>query len=210
MTTNRLPSPAPARRMLVGAIAAVAVAATAGGIVGVQSLRDQGSVQGIARAPVAGAVNPIHTDVETSFGLFAVDGIDKTAGLTSRSLAGATHSPTHVPADQMLVAVNMDIRNRRNEPVRLLHTQFRVRSGATLIPPRDARVRTMELQPRAGVDQIITYMVPRNGRRLTLEFADRPGSHPLLVDLGRASARVEGAPDATPGTHDHTATPGTP
>lgn len=73
----------------------------------------------------------------------------------------------------------------------------------------------MQIQPDAAAGQILSYTLPRNNQRLTLQFTEVPGATPIRVDLGRAQARVEGAGPggrATPADegHGHAPQPTTP
>ena len=53
--------------------------------------------------------------------------------------------------------------------------------------------RPGRLQPDAALDARIAFLVPRNGKKLYLQFRENPASKPLVFDLGRSSGRKASA-----------------
>lgn len=145
----------------------------------------------------AGQLHKPGQDVATSFGVFAVEIVDKTTGITSRALGGATHFPSYTPATQMLVKATLNITNRLATGTDFNADQVTLRSGKARLTPVRVSIPDVHLQPDASVDEIVTFVIPREGQRLTLEFSETDGSTVHKVDLGRATA-VNKKPDAAP------------
>jgi hypothetical protein len=199
--------PVAARRALTGGIAAVAALVLAGAVVGARTLA--GGETGTAAPLAAAHAHPhrVGEDITTGFGVLAVEIVDKSAGTPSRALAGATHYPGYVGAGQMSVEVTLNVRNMLARTTTISSDQFTLLSGKDRIGVRRASVARVKLQPDATFDDILSFTVPRDGRRMSLSFAETPSGAPILVDLGRAAAAADGLKGTTaaPGADDHAA-----
>jgi hypothetical protein len=143
-----------------------------------------------AAAPAAApsAADDLGRELRTSFGVLAVVSLQQTPGLSAKALAGLTHFPSYVPPSRMQVRVSLQLSNVLDHPVRYSVSQFRLRVGdGAPIAPSGASIPSGTLQPSAAVDQTLSFIVPRNERRgahLILEFRERGGEPPLVVELG--------------------------
>jgi len=174
---------------LAGAVALVAVG---GGVLGVRALTSspQTADQPAAVKASFGAKHQIHEDVLTSFGVIAVEILEKNAGVSAKAIASSTHFPSYVGPGQLQVQATINMRNALARPVTLNAGQFVVAAGAKRYAHSHATVERVQLQPDALLDQIVTFTVPRKGEPLVLEFADPASKSPIRIDLGRATARV--------------------
>ena len=180
----------------------VAVAAVGGGVLGVRALTSspQAPTQPAAvRASFAGT-HQIHEDVLTSFGVIAVEILEKNAGVSAKAIASSTHFPSYVGPDQLQVQATVNIRNALARPVTLDASQFVVAAGGKRYRHSHATVETVQLQPDALLDQIVTFTVPRKGEQMVLQFADPASPKPIRINLGAATAKVT---DPGGGKHIH-------
>lgn len=209
--TETLGRPDGARRAVIGGIAVIAALAVAGGAVGVHALSG-----GEATAPAVTASSHDHAhrvgeEIFTEYGVVSVQLVDKSAGVPSKALAGATHYPSYVGGAQMSVQVTLTAKNLITRPTTVSADQFTLLSGKTAVTPRRVAVDTVKLQPEASFDEILSFTVPREGQPLTLAYQETKDASPILVDLGRAAAVAEGQKGTTaaPGAddHAHTTTP---
>src|SRR5205085_3930490 len=128
-----------------------------------------------------GLARPIHglyavgQSVPTSFGVVAVQSADKIAGLTAKDLAGVTHGIQDlIRPDQVQVQVAVELTNLRNHPVAYTSDQFRLAStkSSTPLSVVATSLQPNALQPKASIDGTLTFVAPRNGARLVVEFRD--------------------------------------
>ena len=99
--------------------------------------------------------------------------------MTSRILLRSSTEPS-IPAQQFkLHATRGERPGRGSRSLRL--------SRAT-VPPGT-------LQPQASIDATLTFVVPRDGRKLWLSFNDPARAPPVLFDLGRTDRTPPGALD---------------
>jgi hypothetical protein len=154
-------------------------------------------------------------EIPTSFGYVAVEHAETLKGLTAKQLGGAIHGiGTFVGRDRALVKASVTLRNGPVGPLDYSPAQFRIAATAksgkvTRYPLSHASVRAGVLQPDAAVDLSLGFIVPRDGSKLALEFADRGRPQPIVIDLdsgsGRATAAEKRAAAAGHGAtgHDH-------
>jgi hypothetical protein len=173
-------------------IAAVAVLAVAGGILAHGVLAGPHGAHSHAAdhhatAPTFGA------PVRTSFGVLAVDSVERLKGLTAKDLAGMTHGiQSLVQADHIQVQVSLELSNVLESAVSYAPEQFRVRieRARPAYAPGFGSIRAGTLQPHAGLNATLGFVLPRPERknaRLWLEFADH-GARPIRIDLGTVGA----------------------
>lgn len=144
--------------------------------------------------------------IPTSFGVIAVESVQKLKGLTPKELGGMTHFPSYVTPDRMQVQVFLEITNLKNHTIRYSPRQFRLVAGAgRRIPILGATFPGGILQPSASIDGQVSFIAPRrtrSGAHLWLEFNDPGTKAPIRFDLGSARTRG-GIPTATDNEHDY-------
>lgn len=139
-------------------------------------------------------------DVPVSFGVVAVEHVERLGGLTSRDLAGVTHGiPNLVPAGKVQLQASVTLTNLSDRPVAYSPAQFRLRRRGTgpAVPPSSATVQPGTLQPKASVDARLSFVVPADGSRLDLEFRDPGRARPLVFRVGTTGRA------AAPERHGH-------
>jgi Domain of unknown function (DUF4352) len=148
----------------------------------------------------AAAAGPFRVaqDIPTSFGFVAVEHAEQVKGLTAKALGGATHGiGSFVGRDRSLVQASITLTNTRLEPVQYEPSQFRLvarRAGTvTRHALSHATVRPGTLQPDADVDARLSFVAPRDGSDLSIEFTDPARRAPIVIDLGRRTGRATGA-----------------
>lgn len=136
--------------------------------------------------------------LHTSFGAIAVEHVDKLAGPTARDLGGMTHGIQGLVApDQVQVQVSVRLTDRLDRAVDYAPSQFRliVDQGDTPIPASGSTTQAGMLQPGWSIETTLSFVAPRDGSQLWLEYRDPGHDAPLVVDLGRTDQTPEGALD---------------
>lgn len=182
---------------MVGLLSAVAVG---GAVMGVRAMTSSPSAPATppAAAQSFSGLQHIHQDIITSFGVVAVEILQKNAGVSPKSVSSSTHFPSYVGPDKLEVQTTVNIRNSLSRPLRFDAGQFSVVAGGKRYRVTRATVDNVRMQPDALLDENLSFVVPRKGEPLVLEFADPSSSRPIRIDLGRAQARV-----TDPGGHAH-------
>jgi hypothetical protein len=189
---------------LGGFVAAVAAAAVVGIVLAVSLIT--GSADG--HTGHAASRFTVAQDIPTSFGFVAVEHAETVKGLTAKQLAGAVHGVGgFVGAERALVQASITL---RNGPERVLPYSLRqftlvatAKNGTVRrYPVANATVRDGTLQPDAAVDAGLGFVIPRNGARLSLEFADPGRTTPIVIDL-KARTRPATAADKAAAHHGH-------
>ena len=165
----------------------VAVAAAlilVGGYLGLGVLSDRAPKDPVIALPKG----PFGTsqDIPASFGVVAVEHVEKLNGLTAKDVAGATHGISGLVAPnkvQIDASIKYDPR------------QFRLLVGADKKPIDELQssLRPGTLQPDASIDSQLRFIAPRNGSKLWIQFRDPGRAKPILVDLGRTGVTPKGA-----------------
>lgn len=197
-------------RALYVLVAAVASLALAGGGLAVVTLRGAPAAakhdhrtRGNA-APRPSRKDDIGRSIPTSFGVIAVESVQKLRGLTAKQLSGVTHFPSYVSPQRMQVQVFVELTNMRPNPVRYSPRQFRLRVGSGRpVPITAASIPGGTLQPSASIDGLLNFVAPRvtrSGPRVWLEFRDPGKTRPVRFDLGPARTRGQIGANAP---HDH-------
>jgi hypothetical protein len=206
-------SPAAARTAALAAPLAFAIVLVGLGAVQAAQLLTGGPAPQFAHSPANqdafGLARPIHglyavgQSVPTSFGVVAVQSADKIAGLTAKDLAGVTHGIQDlIRPDQVQVQVAVELTNLRNHPVAYTPDQFRLAStkSSTPLSVVATSLQPNALQPKASIDGTLTFVAPRNGAKLVVEFRDHGRARPIRIDLGR----IDRTPaNAFAGYHHH-------
>lgn len=142
----------------------------------------------------------ISDDVPTSFGIVAVEYVRSVDGVTHRALNGASHGVSGlVDGDHAQIQTAVALTNRTGAPIAYSSKQFRLvvttAGGSTYQDPGGGDLPDMRILPRAGVEGHLSFVVPRKGARLSLQFTDPGRPVPIVIDLGEA--------DFTPATDQH-------
>lgn len=137
-------------------------------------------------------------DIPASFGVVAVEHVEKTNGLTAKALSGATHGISgFVAPDKVQVQASVTLTNLLDHPIAYDPRQFRLLVGKQRKPIGEVRsnLRPGTLQPDASIDSQLKFVAPRNGSQLWIEFSDPGRTKPILIDLGRTGKTPAGAFD---------------
>jgi hypothetical protein len=125
--------------------------------------------------------------IDTSFGVVAVQVAEVTNGLTAKDLGGMTHGiQNFVPPDKAQVQLLVTWTNLQNHTIRYDPMQFRLVAGKdrVFIAPQGSSIRPGILEPKASINATLSYVAPRDGSNLLVEFDDPARSTPIVVDIG--------------------------
>jgi hypothetical protein len=137
-------------------------------------------------------------DIPASFGVVAVEHVEKINGLGAKSLAGVTHGISgFVPPNKVQVQASVTLTNLLDHPIKYDPRQFRLLVGKNLKPLDEVQsnLRPGTLQPDASIDSQLKFIAPRDGSKLWIAFSDPGRAKPILVDLGRTGKTPAGAFD---------------
>ncbi|HUR84982.1 MAG TPA: hypothetical protein VMY78_06520 [Solirubrobacteraceae bacterium] len=137
-------------------------------------------------------------DIPASFGVVAVEHVEKINGLGAKALAGATHGISgYVAPNKVQVQASVTLTNLLDHPIAYDPRQFRLLVGEKRKPLDEVQsnLRPGTLQPDASIDSQLKFIVPRDGSKLWIEFTDPGRAKPILVDLGRTGKTPPGAFD---------------
>jgi hypothetical protein len=127
-------------------------------------------------------------DIPTSFGVVAVEHAEKINGTTAKQLGGSTHGISgRVAPNKVQVQASVTLTNLLEEPVAYDPRQFRLLVGKERKPVKTVKsnLRPGTLQPDASIDGRLSFVAPRTGSKLWVEFTDPGRDEPILIDLGR-------------------------
>lgn len=208
-----LPSAAPhvlARARLAVLVGAVVAMTLAGAVIAAGIVARGVPVE--TPSPTVTGPFTIGETARTSFGVLAVESAGRLKGLTAKELAGMTHGISgYVPPDKVQVQVSVTMRNLLRDPSRWSPSQFHLvtasRPATAAVAKGRAAIsssaRPGRLQPDAALDARIAFLVPRNGKKLYLQFRETPASKPLVFDLGRSTGRKASAAELSTGVFAH-------
>lgn len=140
-------------------------------------------------------------DIPTSFGVVAVEHAEKINGTTAKAVGGNTHGISgFVPPNKVQVEASVTLTNLLGKPVAYDPRQFRLLVGEQRKPVTEVKsnLNPGTLQPDAAVDGRLSFVAPRTGSKLWIEFTDPGRKTPILIDLGRTGKTP---PDAFDGFH---------
>ena len=201
MDTTFATAPASSRPPRIGLLALIlAVAAlSAAGMALAASLVSNGAPRAAAPSLPAGPFGTAE-DIPTSFGYVAVEYAEKLNGLTAKDLAGAVHGiKGYVPPNKVQVQASATVTNLTDQPVSYSPAQFElvaakdVEAAATARrgrAPVSTSVKGGRLQPDAAVDARLSFVAPRNDKRLFIRFTDPGRAKPVVIDLKRSTGRT--------------------
>jgi hypothetical protein len=138
-------------------------------------------------------------DVPTSFGFVAVEHAETLKGLSARQMGGATHGiGSFVGRDKALVQASVTITNTGEDTLPYSPKAFRLVAKRAGKPARryglmHATVTDGVLQPDAAVDARLSFVAPRDGSELAIEFRDPGRTSPIRIELDNRSGRVSKA-----------------
>jgi hypothetical protein len=194
---GRATDPAPRRSaLLVGYLAAAAVLVLAGGYLAVGVVS-----RGAPKDPtIALPQGPFGTsqDIPTSFGVVAVEHVEKINGLGAKDLAGVTHGISgFVAPNKVQIQASVTLTNLLDHPIAYDPRQFRLLVGKDRKPLNEVQsnLRPGTLQPDASIDSQLKFIAPRDGSKLWVQFSDPGRAKPILIDLGRTGKTPAGAFD---------------
>ncbi|HEX2728594.1 MAG TPA: DUF4352 domain-containing protein [Rubrobacteraceae bacterium] len=145
----------------------------------------------------------IAQDVPTSFGVVAVEYVQKTPGLTAKQLGGMTHGiQSNIPPDKVQVQANVVLTNITNHTVDYSSKQFSMISGTgeKKILPSGGTLQDGTLQPDASISGTVSFVAPRDGSNQAIEFKESEDGKDIVIDLGRTDTTPKNAFD---GYHNH-------
>jgi hypothetical protein len=186
----------PHRVGLLALILSVAALAAAGMALSAALLKAGAPAQPVLPAgPFATA-----EDIPTSFGFVAVEYAERLKGLTAKDLAGAVHGINgYVPPNKVQVQASTTLTNLTEEPVAYSPGQFELVAAKDVaaaaaarrgVAPVSSSVKDGRLQPDAAVDARLSFVVPRNDKRLFIRFTDPGRAKPVVIDLKRSTGRT--------------------
>jgi hypothetical protein len=144
----------------------------------------------------------IAQDVPTSFGVVAVESMTQNAGPTAKALAGMTHGVGNlVPPNKIQVDATVTLTNLESKLLHYSPQDFQLYAtraekpgiGARSFRLSRASIPPGTLQPNASIDATLTFVVPRDGRKLWMTFNDPARGPPVVFDLGRTDRTPPGA-----------------
>ena len=194
------PSPALARRRplpsswptLAAIVLVVTGLAVAGAVTAAGVLVRGAPPTGVPASSLPAGPFGVGQDVPTTFGVVAVESVEKVKGLTAKNLGGMTHIQGVVRAGKMQENVSVTMTNLTTAPIHYSPTQFRLLVGDRKQPVSEVRASIVPgtLQPDAAVDGRLSFVVPATGQRLWLGFDDPGRERPILIDLGRTGRQT--------------------
>ena len=182
--------------MLVGYIAAAVALVLVGGYL-TAGVISRGAPKDPAIALPKGPFGTAQ-DIPASFGVIAIEHVDKLDGLGAKDLAGVTHGISgFVAPDKVQIQASVTMTNLLDHPIAYDPRQFRLLVGDKKTPINEVQsnLRPGTLQPDASIDSQLKFVAPRNGSKLWIEFSDPGRAKPILIDLGRTGKTPAGAFD---------------
>jgi hypothetical protein len=124
-------------------------------------------------------------DVPTSFGVVAVEYVERVAGPPAHTLGSSGRRAGTVPAaGESELSIAVGLTNQRDRTVEYGPGQFRLRlAGGQTLTPTGANFEPGTLQPHAGIEGRVSFVVPRGGSAKAVEFRDRDRA--VVIALGR-------------------------
>ncbi|MBA3328076.1 MAG: DUF4352 domain-containing protein, partial [Solirubrobacterales bacterium] len=137
-------------------------------------------------------------DIPTSFGVVAVEYTEKVNGTTSKETGGPTHGISgFVAPNKVQVQASVTLTNLLEKTVAYDPRQFRLLYGddKKAVTSVKSNLLPGTLQPDAAIDGRLSFVAPRTGSKLWIEFTDPGRAKPILIDLGRTGKTPQGAFD---------------
>ncbi len=139
--------------------------------------------------------NQLNEAVPTSFGIVAAEFVRQLNGLTTRSLAGASHGVSGlVSSDSAAIQVSVALTNQTDFPIQYTAEQFELRvtrNGQSSVQAvQGGDLPDTRIYPHAGIEGHVTFVVPRRDAELELIFHDPGRVEPIAIDLGPADFKA--------------------
>lgn len=168
----------------------LAVAAAGGLWLGVEMLRGNDPLGAPANDKIDHRFQ-IGDDVDTSFGVIAVEHAQAISGLSETDITGAHAVPGLVPAGAIEVQVGAVITNLSDRVLAYSAEQFELIDGAgNIVPLTKAPTLPGELQPDAAIDVLLDFVTTTDARPFTVRFIDPSTRAELLIELGTVGCTV--------------------
>jgi hypothetical protein len=180
----------------------VAAALLMVGVIAVALIGTWQAIVTLASPSVHGDHAGIGERTTSAFGFMTVQSVDVLDGLTAEDVGGMTHGINDfVPADQAQIEVAVRLENISADAVRVDPGQFAlaVAGSAATVRPTGATVRPMSLPARTTVDVSVTFVVPRAGGAMNLQYTDPVTGSRTDIPVGR----VDQATGGEGGSHVH-------
>lgn len=173
--------------VLAAAAIMVAGIAMAAGLLSTDGLTRPGP---LGQSETTSSTHKIGDDVETSFGIVAVEYVRSLEGVSSRALAGASHGVAGLVDNQHAqIQAALAVTNRISKPLSFtvdqVHLRVQQRGRTTVLEPVTGDIPNTRVLSNAGIEGHLDFVVPKKGARFTLEFDDPARSEPVLINLGK-------------------------
>jgi hypothetical protein len=142
-----------------------------GGVLAVQAVGSGAAVHTENVVPPAA----LGQDVPTSFGVVAVEYVERVAGPPAHTLGGSGRRAGTVPAaGESELSIAVALTNMRDRTLKYGPGQFRLRLGrGQSLAPTGANFEPGTLQPHAGIEGRVSFVVPKGLSPKAVEFRDR-------------------------------------
>jgi hypothetical protein len=137
-------------------------------------------------------------DIPTSFGVVAVEYVQRVAGPPAHILGGSGRRAGTIPAaGESELSLAVALTNLHGGTVDYSPAQFRLRLGrGQTLAPSGANFEPGTLQPHAGIEGRVSFVLPKGRSATALEFRDR--ERPVVIALRRLP---QFTPDVQDGSH---------
>jgi hypothetical protein len=203
--TTPTAAPRPVRprswNLLVAGLLAFTLVAVLAGAVLATGIIKTGDLAATGPSKLPGGPFGTSQDIPTSFGVVAVEHAEKINGTTAKQVGGNTHGISgFVAPNKVQIEASVTLTNLLAKPVAYDPRQFRLLVGEKRKPVTEVKSNLTPgtLQPDAAVDGRLSFVAPRTGAKLWIEFTDPGRKKPILIDLGRTGKTP---PNAFDGFH---------
>lgn len=150
---------------------------------GVVAVRAAGSAPTLQTEKVAPA--GVGQDIRTSFGVVAVEYVERLAGSQDHVVEGSGRRAGTIPAaGETQLSFAVALTNLRDRTVDYGPGQFRLRLGqGQMLAPSGATFEPGTLQPHAGIEGRVSFVVPKGHSAKAVEFQDRDRA--VVINLRR-------------------------
>jgi hypothetical protein len=129
--------------------------------------------------------------VPTSFGTVGVEFVRAVDGVTNRALKGGSHGVSGlVDPEHAQIQTAVSLTNDLDTPFAFKTSQFRLlvtANGKTAAQSASSGdLPNSRILPHAGIQGHLSFVVPRTGAQLALEFTDPGRAKPVVIQLGEA------------------------
>lgn len=149
----------------------------------------------------ASELGAVGQSLPTSFGVVAVETVEKITPLSPERLAGSSRGGQNRAApDDVQVQVSATITNLSDREVAYAADQFRllIRNSGKAVKAARSSLHAGVLQPQASIDEQMDFLVPADASQLWVEFVDSGTTKPVLIDLGHIDRAPSGDPRSPP------------